>query len=358
MGEMWRVLDTGLRSAAQNIALDRALLEARNAEEIGSTLRFCRFAPSALLACRQSAAQEFDLDFCSARDIAVQRRISGGEAIYCDGAQLGWALYLHQRDVGTFDMQTIARRVCHAVAAAVGALGLDARFRARGDIEIDGRQIGSAGGTFDGDALLYQGILQIDRDVATMVRAMHTPAGTVFEQAAAAARDRVTDLKNALSERPATVLVRGNIIAAFESEFAVEFHDGDLSLTEHARYQSALAEIDAPDWINFIRRPASEVTVCAAAQKLAGGVLNANLVYDSAGHRIRQVWFAHDTPIEPRRVIADLEAALSGTTVERLERNVHAFFAGRAVAMPGLTPGDFVAVVRRALKLPLVTLHP
>ncbi len=46
MAEMWRVIDTGLRAVAQNIALDRALLEARRAEEIPSTLRFCRFAPS------------------------------------------------------------------------------------------------------------------------------------------------------------------------------------------------------------------------------------------------------------------------------------------------------------------------
>ena len=48
MVEMWRVIDTGLRAAAQNIALDRALLEARNAEEIASTLRFYRVAPAVL----------------------------------------------------------------------------------------------------------------------------------------------------------------------------------------------------------------------------------------------------------------------------------------------------------------------
>jgi hypothetical protein len=40
MVEMWRVIDTGLRAAAQNIALDRALLEARNAEEIPEHVAF------------------------------------------------------------------------------------------------------------------------------------------------------------------------------------------------------------------------------------------------------------------------------------------------------------------------------
>jgi len=45
MVETWRLIDTGLRAAAQNIALDRALLEAREAEEITSTLRFARKPP-------------------------------------------------------------------------------------------------------------------------------------------------------------------------------------------------------------------------------------------------------------------------------------------------------------------------
>ena len=39
MKPTWRVIDTGLRRAAENIALNRALLEARQADEIPSTLR-------------------------------------------------------------------------------------------------------------------------------------------------------------------------------------------------------------------------------------------------------------------------------------------------------------------------------
>jgi lipoate-protein ligase A len=358
MGEMWRVIDTGLRSAAQNIALDRALLEARHAEEIPSTLRFSRYTPSALLAYGQSAVQEFDPNYCIARNITIQRRITGGDAIYCDGDQLSWALYLHRRDIGAGDMRAIAKRICHAAAAAVGALGIDARFRARHDIEVDGRRIGAAGGTFDGDALLYQGILQIDLDAGDGWRAMRTPVAAQADPAFAAMRERVTDLKSLLGASPDADLIRGNLIAAFESEFEAEFHDGDLSLTEHARYRSALAEIDTADWTNLMQSPLSEAPVCAASHKVADGVLNASLVYDRPAQLIRQVWFTHDRAIKPQRVIVDLEAALRDTAVARLEHNVRGFFVGRAVDMAALTPRDFVAVVRRALKLPLVAQNP
>src|SRR5262245_46121113 len=140
MSEVWRVIDTGLRPAAQNIALNRALLEARLAEEIPSTLRFLRFAPSALLGFRQSAKQEFNLDYCRAHDIVVQRRITGGGARYADETQLEWELYLHRRDTGSDNMTVIAKRICHAAATAISALGVDARFRPHNDVEVDGRK--------------------------------------------------------------------------------------------------------------------------------------------------------------------------------------------------------------------------
>jgi len=48
------------------------------------------------------------------------------------------------------------------------------------------------------------------------------------------------------------------------------------------------------------------------------------------------------------------EAALRDTSVERVERNVRVFFSGREVDMPAMTPEDFVAVIRLAVKQPIV----
>jgi len=355
MGEIWRVIDTGLRSAAQNIALNRALLEARHAEEIPSTLRFLRYAPCALLACRQSPAQEFDLDYCKSGNVAVQRRITGGEAVYADETSLGWELYLHRRDVGAVDIGAVAKRICHAAASAMAALGVDARFRPRHDIEVDGRAISRGGGAFEGDALLYQGVLQIDSDAGEMLRVLRAPAAN---GARTPVHECIADLKNPPGVGLDTARIRSNMIAAFESEFEVEFQDGDLSLTEHARYRRALVEIDTPDWINLMREPASDAPICDGAQKCAGGLLHVSLIYDRIARRIKQVCFGGDVAVNPPRTLADLEAALRDTAVDRLANNIRAFFAGRAVDMPLLAPDDFIAVVRRALKLPLVAQNP
>ena len=354
----WRVIDTGLRPAAQNIALNRALLEARQAEEIPSTLRFLRFTPSALLGYHQSADQEFNLEYCREHGITVQRRITGGGAIYFDETQIGWELYLHKRDLGTGDMQQISRRICHAAATAISALGVDARFRPRNDIEVDGRKISGTGGAFDGDALMFQGTLLIEFDVEKMLRVLRIPAEKLSDKAIESARERVANLKDLLGRRPDPAVIRGNMIEAFESEFGVEFGDGDLTLSEQQRYEVALREIDHPDWVGLINRPVADMPILEAAQKFPGGLLRAAVTFDVQTRTLRQVWFTGDLFVNPRRTVADLEAALRDLPLDRLQQRVESFFAGRAVDMLTLTPADFVAVVRLALRQSLLASNP
>jgi lipoate-protein ligase A len=352
--ESWRVIDTGLRPAAQNIALDRALLEARAAEEIPSTLRFLRFTPSALLGFHQSAEQELDLDYCRTHGVTVQRRITGGGAIYFDEAQLGWELYLHHHDIGTRDMQAISKRICHAAATGLSALGLAARYRPRNDIEVEGRKISGTGGAFDGDALLFQGTLLMDFDVGKMLQVLRVPAEKLSDKAIASARERVATLRELLGRQPDAAKVRQFLLEAFESEFAVEFREGDLTLSEHKRYQAALAEIDTPDWVNLVARPRADMPIQEATRKFPGGLLHAAVTYDAIARLIRQVWFTGDIFVSPRRAIADLEAALRDLPLERLEQRTAEFFASRSVDLSGLAPADFVTVVRMAVGEPLL----
>lgn len=346
----WRLIDTGLRPAAQNFALNRALLEARRAGEAPSTLRFLRFMPSALLGFHQSAEQELNLEYCRAQGITVQRRITGGGAIYFDPGQLGWELYLVKADVGTADMSAIARRICEAAARGIGALGVAARYRPRNDIEVDGRKVSGTGGAFDGDALMYQGTLLIEFDVERMLRVLRIPAEKLSDKAIASARERVASLAELLGRVPPLEAAKQALMRAFSEEFGAEFRPGGLLPDEEARYAEALAEIDTPDWINLVSKPASELPILECSRKFAGGLLRASVAWDRAMDRIRQVWYTGDMFVSPRRSIADLEAALKDCPVMELEARVKAFFADRDVDMLALTPEDFITVAREALQ--------
>lgn len=345
----WRVLDTGLRSAAQNIALNRALLEARQAGETPSTLRFLRFFPSALLGYHQSAEQELDLAHCRAHGIAVQRRITGGGAIYFDEGQIGWELYLHRHEIPETDLTGISRRICEAAARGIATLGVEARFRPRNDIEVAGRKISGTGGIFDGDALMFQGTLLVDFDVEKMLRALRIPAEKLSGKAIASARERVTSLAELLGQAPSLDRVKDILSHALAGEFGVALAPGELLATENARYHAALEEIDDDAWINQIARPDTEMPLFEAAQKFPGGMLRVALAYDSVRRRIAQAWFSGDFFVAPRRCVADLEAVLRNLQAEQAEAAIRAFFAARAVDMLQLTPDDFVSVVQQGL---------
>ena len=56
---------------------------------------------------------------------------------------------------------------------ACSALGVDAKFRPRNDIEVDGRKISGTGGFFDGDVLIYQGTVLVDMNPQQMVGALN-----------------------------------------------------------------------------------------------------------------------------------------------------------------------------------------
>ena len=346
---IWRLLDTGVRRAAENIALNRALLTARQQDISPSTLRFLGFEPAALLGFHQSAAQELNVAYCQANGITIQRRITGGGAIYFDTAQLGWELYLHKRELATADMTAIARRICVAVASGISSFGVAAEFRPRNDIEVDGRKISGTGGAFDGDALMYQGTLLIQFDVEKMLRVLNIPAEKLSDKAIASARERVISLADLLDLVPARAAIIAAISAALAAEFNVQFAAGELSAAEQDLYQQALTEIDHPDWVDMLTQPASDRPTLTAVRKFNAGLLRVNIAYDQVQKRIKQVWFSGDVFISPQRTLIDLEAALRDSRADRLEPIVTGFFQQRSVDMLTLTPNEIVALLQDAL---------
>ncbi len=88
--ETWRLLDTGPHSGAENMAIDEALLEWKAAEKIPHALRFLQFStPTGLVGHHQSVEEEVRLDTCRAHGIDINRRLTGGGALYW--GEMNWA---------------------------------------------------------------------------------------------------------------------------------------------------------------------------------------------------------------------------------------------------------------------------
>jgi len=348
MSAPWRLLDTGLRPAAENMALDRALLESCQAGA-PNTLRFLRFQPSALIGFHQSARQELELDYCRKAGIAVSRRITGGGALYCDEGQIGWELYVNRRTFATADMMAIARKVCEMAVAGLRALGVDAAFRPRNDIEVKGRKIGGTGGAFDGDALLYQGTVLIDFDVERMLKVLRIPQEKLSDKAIASARERITTLRALLGRAPSVDGVQAALTEAFAQGFGVEIQKGELSAAEQELFPRYATEMAGDAWVFETDRPRLEVATLSALRKTAGGLVRVMLAVDTVRGRLKQAFITGDFFIHPQRAIVDLEAALRDVSLEQVDGIVAAFFARHEIEMLLLTPDDLMTVLHEAL---------
>ena len=349
-GMRWRMLDTGLRRAAENLALNQALLGAHAEHGTSHTLRFLRFYPCALVGFHQDIGQEIREDYCREQGVEIQRRLTGGGAIYFDETALGWELYLDKKTLGTGDMAAISARICEAAANGIRRLGVDARYRPRNDIEVDGRKISGTGGSFDGDAILFQGTLLIDFDVEHMLRVLRVPAEKLSDKAIASAQDRVANLKSLLGYEPSLETVQSSLAAGFAEAFGIDLEPAEqLEQVEVEGFREALAEIDTPEWVYQRDRPAASAPLREGFHRAAGGLIRAAVLVDESRDRLKQLWLTGDFFVHPRRMVADLEAALRDTRLSELEANVHAFFDRYPVEMLMLGRDDFVQAIRAAL---------
>ena len=349
--QTWRMIDTGVRRAAENMALNRAILEAHQEGKIPHTLRFLQFKPSALLGFHQSADQELRVDYCQENNIEIQRRMTGGGAIYFDETQIGWELYLDKKALGTADMNAIAKRICEAAADGISRLGVNAKFRPRNDIEVDGKKVSGTGGAFDGDSILYQGTLLIDFDVEKMMKTLRIPAEKLSDKAISSARDRVANLNALLGEAPEMSLVKKHISDAFAEAFDVNFEESnELTTDEQTLFEEAMSEIDTDEWVYQMNKPVSDLPIVQGIYKCQGGLIRASISFDKEKNMIKQVWLTGDYFVKPRRTVNDLEAALKEIPVDQLESRINDFFADNDAEMMMLEPSDFIAAINIALE--------
>ncbi len=309
----WRLLDTGVSTAAENMATDEAILAARSEGLVPSTLRFLQFSPpAALVGVYQRVEEEIRLDYCEERGIEINRRLTGGGAIYFDETQLGWEIIGSADDVGGLPSAALFERLSAPVVAALHTLGLDASFRARNDIEVGGKKISGTGGTAEGNAFLFQGTLLTDFDVDSMLRALRVPVEKLKRKEIDSLRERVTCLKWELGAVPPLSELKRILAREFASAFGVRLVPGPLTPPERERLERRLAHFSSDRWIRGERLPKSKKDYLRGYARVSSGVLKASVTYDRARARVEYVVFSGDFFAFPVRAIyikhrADME---------------------------------------------------
>jgi len=345
------VIDTGIREGRRQIAFDQALIEGRRSNAIPDTIRFLRFPPTALIGRHQALSREVRVDYCRANGIGLVRRITGGGAIYFDEGQLGWSLVFDRATLGIGSLTDLAREICEAAAAGLSKLGVDARYRPRNDIEVDGRKLSGTGGFFDGDTLFYQGTVLVDLDPARMVAALRVPEPKLAKRGLDSAARRIVTLRELLGEAPPIERVQQALLEGFAERLGIDPRRGEIDAQEEAlaaRFHDE--EIGTDAFVAEIDDPRAGEDVLSGSHTGPGGTITAYLRLEGErDDRIREALVTGDFFVTPPRVVLDLEAALRGVPVEEASKAVEAFFARAKVGLLTVAPSDFAAAIEAAL---------
>ncbi|OGD47017.1 hypothetical protein A3K69_01650 [Candidatus Bathyarchaeota archaeon RBG_16_57_9] len=350
----WRLLDTGCLTAAENMALDDVLLECRAGDTTPNTVRFLRFDPPAVLVgFHQTVEHQVRENFCETHGIDVNRRLTGGGTIYFDRESMGWEVIASKQDLGmrypAFFNKGLFKMMCEGVIHGLRSLGVEAEFKSRNDVEVDGRKISGTGGTERGDAFLFQGTLLIDFDADTMFHSLKVPVEKLREKEMESVKERVTCIKWVLGYTPGLPEVKRALKEGFEKAFDIRLLEQGLTSEEEQLLRDKLEFYTSRDWIYGDRTPPDEVTEVHAVKKTRGGLVRVSLTLGLSVNAIRNALITGDFFMFPSRAILDLETRLMGASCiePEIRKVVEAFFE-TGVQVPGVTPDDLVDLIIEA----------
>jgi len=352
MTKRFRVLDTGVMEGRLNIAIGQAIVEAHQARRVPDTLRFLRFPPTVLVGRHQALGQEINLEYCRENRIGVARRITGGGAIFMEPGLLGWELAFHRGTLGVKSLPELTREICEAIADGISRLGVDAHFRPRNDIEVEGRKISGTGGFFDGDTLFYQGTVLVDMNPQVMVSALRVPQAKLEKRKLDSAVQRVVTLRELLGDAtPGLPQIQVALGTALAERFGLEMAPGELTGREqHEADRLLREEIGTAEFVGGIEEPPAARGDLTGRQLSPGGTITSYLRLEGpAQNRVREALITGDFFVTPPRVIYDLESRLRGVYLDDLADVVRNFFREAGVEVLSVTPDDFVASLENAV---------
>jgi lipoate---protein ligase len=344
MKQVWRLLDTGQRRAADNMALERVILTARSRDLIPNTLHFLQFSPHcALVGYHQAVELEVEEEYCRVHGIEINRRISGGGCIYMDEGQLGWEIFALKDTFGIPERrEDLYRLMCESAVTGLAKLGIDARYRPLNDIEVGGRKISGTGGTEMGNSLLYHGTLLTDFDADTMIACLKLPIKKLEDKQIRSFKERVTCLREVLGHVPPMPDIKRAMAEGFAEVLGVELEPGGLTGYEETLLAGELPNFRSGAWIRGTRAT-QESHLSTADHKTPGGLIRVSLRIDPLRRIIKSALITGDFFAYPERGILDLEAALRNSSSRPADvlATVRRFFTGNDVKIPGVAADDF-----------------
>lgn len=260
----WRLVNSGISDAADNMAVDEAILKAHARGETPPTLRFYGWQPAAVsIGYFQQAASDINVDKCRELGIDVVRRLTGGRAVF-HHEELTYSIIVRE-DCPLVPATITAsyRYFSSGLLAGLNKLGIDARlsmpqaaygqtrrrhasaacFDAPSHYEItaQGRKLaGSAQVRKDG-VVLQHGSVLLTFNAELVASLLNLPSAEMQNSVAEMLAKRAVSVREILGREVAWQSAYQAMADTFGAALGIELEPGQLSEQE----QSAAAELAA-----------------------------------------------------------------------------------------------------------------
>jgi lipoate-protein ligase A len=304
-------------SASYGLAADEYLMNYHQKKaDFPATLRLYNYSNYAVLAGRfQDINAEIDIDACKENGFEYGRRLTGGGAILMGSQQLGICFATSSSVFEWENIRELYHKFSLPVIHALSKLGIDAKFRSKNDLEVNGKKIAGLGVHVDADgAIQFHTSLLIDLDIDTMLKVLKIPIQKYSDKRKiASVEQRITTISRELGKNISKEEVIKVVKQSFAKSLGIEFFDDEFSLEEkqginqieHKRYLSE-------EWI-YQRSPQSDMTGMSL-KKTPAGLLRTYI--GLKGETIKSVLITGDF-FEQAGIFSRIESELKWSSMDK-----------------------------------------
>ena len=319
--KQFRYIQESNTSASYGLAADEYLMNYHQQEtNFPATLRLYNYQDYAVLTGRfQDINAEIDIEACRKNGFQYGRRLTGGGAIIMGSGQLGICFATSSKVFEWENVRELYHKFSTPVINALAKLGIEATFRSKNDLEVNGKKIAGLGVHVDADgAIQFHTSLLIDLDIPQMLKVLKIPIQKYSDKRKiSSVEQRITTISRELNRNVSREEVIEIIKLSFAVAFGTEFITKDFSseekqsieLLEQNRY---LLE----DWI-FQRSPQSDMTGMSL-KKTPAGLLRTYI--GLKGETIKSVLITGDF-FEQANLFSRIESELKWSSMDK--ENIH-----------------------------------
>ena len=304
---MWRYFSEDRVSDYFGLSADETMALRVGKNQSPPILRLYTYrSNSALVGRFQRIENELNLNFCETQGISVNRRPTGGGAILMGEDQLGVAWMLREWE-GCQAPRELMKHFAATLCEGLNSFGIDAKFRGKNDLEVEGRKIAGLGiHSNAAGGYLFHCSLLVGLDVTLMLKALNVPVEKLEAKKLQSIEGRITTVRKELDQNISLNEVRDTLKTSFGKYFGIDFQKDHYTQEE----QSAIAEMETSKYLNreWIYQKVEVPDLSGESRQMTpAGLIDVRVTM--AGRQIKAVFIGGDF-FAGESAVADIEGSL------------------------------------------------